>query len=98
MINPNISNLPSFHTLYIVKEKLQPHKPIVERAASYVLTLPGKILDISVLNTSRKFREFGNKEGAVAAIEFLQECGIGVVHTEKATRGTSKVYNVYRLH
>ena len=75
----------------IAKEKLHPHKPMVERAASYVLSLPRKILDISVLNTSRIFREFGNKEGAVAAIELLQESGIGVVHTEKATRGTSKV-------
>lgn len=82
----------------VAKEKLQPHKPVVERAAAYVLTLPGKMLDISVLNTSRKFREFGNKDGAVAAIEFLQECGVGVVHTEKATRGTSKVQNyVYCL-
>ena len=80
-----------FSVRCVAKEKLQPHKPLVEHAAAYVLTLPGKILDISVLNTSRKFREFGNKEGVVAAIEFLQECGTGVVHTEKATRGTSKV-------
>ena len=85
----------TFSVHCIAKEKLQPHKQVVERAAAYMLTLPGKILDISVLNTSRKFREFGNKEGAVAAIEFLQESSIGVVHTEKATRGTSKVDIVF---
>lgn len=81
--------------MLLAKEKIQTRKPLVECAASYMLTLPGKVLDISVLNTSRKFREFGNKDGAVAAIKLLQESGIGVVHTEKATSGTSKVIYMF---
>ena len=59
--------------------------------ASFILLLPGKLLDISALNTSHKFRNHGNKEGAVAAIKELEAAGLGVVKEEKATRGTSKV-------
>ncbi len=56
-----------------------------------MLTLPGKVLDISQLNTQRKFKNYGNKDGAVAAIKFLEQCDLGVVREERATRGTSKV-------
>ena len=56
-----------------------------------MLTLPGKILDISALNNQHKFRDRGKKQGAVDAIEHLQETGLGVVHKERATRGTSLV-------
>ena len=55
------------------------------------LLLPGKVLDISALNTSHKFRGRGNKEGAVAAIHELQAAGLGTVKEERATRGTTKV-------
>ena len=56
-----------------------------------MLTLPGKTLDISALNTQRKFRDKGNKEGAVAAIRHLEESGLGEVREERASRGTAKV-------
>lgn len=59
--------------------------------AAYVLLLPGKLLDISSLNSSHKFRGRGNKEGAVAAIKELEAAGLGVVKEERSTRGTSKV-------
>ena len=59
--------------------------------AIFMLTLPGKILDISPLNNQHKFRDRGKKQGAVDAIEHLQETGLGVVHKERATRGTSLV-------
>lgn len=48
-------------------------------------------LDISQLNTQTKFKYHGNKDGAVAAIKYLEECGIGVVLEELCNRGTSKV-------
>ena len=60
-----------------------------------MLTLPGKILDISTLNNQRKFRDRGKKQGAVDAIEHLQETGLGVVHKERATWGTSLVSTMY---
>ena len=59
--------------------------------ASFILTLPGKILDISALNSQHKFRDRGKKQGAVDAIEHLEEAGLGIVHRERATRGTALV-------
>ena len=64
---------------------------LVAGTAAYVLLLPGKVLDISALNTSHKSRGRGNKEGAVAAIYELEAAGLGVVKEERATRGTTKV-------
>lgn len=66
--------------------------------AGYVLLLPGKVLDISALNTSHKFRGRGNKEGAVAAINELETAGLGVVKEERATRGTTKVHYVTEIN
>ena len=54
--------------------------------AAYVLLLPGKVLSISTLNTSHKFRGRGNKEGAVAAIQELEAVGLGNVKEEGYTR------------
>ena len=59
--------------------------------ASFILLLPGKVLDISALNTSHKFKNRGNKAGAVAAIKELEAAGLGAVKEEPATRGTSIV-------
>ena len=56
-----------------------------------MLTLSGKILDISALNSQHKFRDRGKKQGAVDAIEHLEEAGLGIVHRERATRGTALV-------
>ena len=47
-----------------------------------------EMLDVSVLNTSYKFRGQDNKEGAVAELE---TAGLKVVKEERATRGTTKV-------
>ena len=59
---------------------------IVVETAAFVLTLPGKILDISTLNSNHKFRGYGNKDGAVAAIKDLEKSGLGEVIEKKATR------------
>ena len=63
----------------------------IHGTAAFMLTLPGKVLDISALNSQHKFRDRGKKQGAVDAIEHLQEVGLGVVHKERATRGTAMV-------
>ena len=62
-----------------------------------MLLLPGKVLDISALNTSHKFRGEGNK-GAVAAINELETADLGVVKEERATRGTTKVHYVTEIN
>ena len=61
--------------------------------AAFILKLPGKDLDISALNLQHTFRNRGNKQGAVNAIEHLQDSGLGTVHTKQATHGTSLVSN-----
>ena len=68
---------------------------LLHSTAAFMLTLPGKILDISALNNQHKFQDRGKKQGAVDAIEHLQETGLGVVHKERATRGTSLVSTMY---
>ena len=64
---------------------------MVAGTAGFMLLLPGKVLDISSLNSSHKFRGRGNKEGAVAAIKELESAGLGVVQENTATRGTKMV-------
>ncbi len=59
-----------------------------------MLMLPGRILDISALNSQHKFRDRGKKQGAVNAIEHLEEAGLGVIHTEWATRGMALVSKI----
>ena len=80
--------------LFLAQEQQNPTSDQMTGTASYVLLLPGPVLDISALNTAHKFRGRGNKEGAVAAIKELEAAGLGVVKEERATRGTAKVcYN-----
>ena len=44
--------------------------------AAYCLLLPGKTLHISALLTAKTFRDKGNKEGAVRAINLLESAGL----------------------
>ena len=53
------------------QEKGNTSNELVAGTAAYVLLLPGKVLDISALKASHKFRGRGNKEGPVAAIQEL---------------------------
>ena len=64
---------------------------IVHSIAAFILTLPGKVLDISALNSQHQFQERGKKQGAVDAIEHLEEAGLGIIHKERATRATAMV-------
>lgn len=66
--------------------------------ATYCLLLPGKILHISALLAAKRFRDKGNKEGAVRAIKILEEAGLGKVEEQKQTRGTSMVCMVNSIH
>ena len=56
----------------------------------YVLLLPGTTLFITALNEKKKFRDMGNKQGAVAAINNLERDDLGMVVSNTA-QGTAKV-------
>lgn len=60
--------------------------------AAYCLLLPGKTLHISSLLAAKRFRDRGNKDGAVRAIRLLEKEGLGAVIERKPARGTSLVY------
>ena len=60
-------------------------------SAELSLTLPGKVLNMSVLVHQKKFRNTGNKVGGLAGWKLLDADGLGVLSEEKAPRGTDKV-------
>lgn len=78
----------------VSKSDDQPQEQLSVNAASnpegYMLLIPGKRLYITALNERKKFRDMGNKQGAVDAINALERDGLGIVITNKA-QGTSKV-------
>ena len=59
--------------------------------AAYCLLLPGKILHISALLSAKRFRDKGNKDGAVRGIKTLEAAGLGEIIEKKPLRGTSLV-------
>ena len=61
--------------------------------ATYSLLLPGKVLYLNALLAMKKFRDRGNKEGAVRGFMLLQKAGLGRVIENKPQRGTSVVCN-----
>ena len=61
------------------------------RTAAFALLLPGKVLHLSALIVSRKFRDKGNKPGAIAAFKLLESSSLGKLHETKSVRGTDKV-------
>ena len=52
---------------------------------------PGKKLDISALIKAKRFKDKGNKSGAVAACIKLQNKGLGALHELGKRHGTSMV-------
>jgi hypothetical protein len=63
--------------------------------AAYCLLLPGKILHLSALLNAKRFRDKGNKEGAVRAFKLLQEAGLGKVIENKPSRGATMVRIIF---
>jgi hypothetical protein len=60
---------------------------------AFVLTLPGKCLDVSTLvNKKKKFRSRGGREGAMQAMRQLEEDGLGKL-VPKKTKGSVKTYD-----
>lgn len=75
----------------------QPQDDLPVNAASnpggYMLLIPGKRLHITALNERKKFRDMGNKQGAVETITTLEKDGLGLVITNR-TQGTAKVCDI----
>lgn len=61
------------------------------QAQANSLLLPGKVLHLNALLSMKKFRDHGNKEGAVRGFLLLQEAGLGRVIENKPQRGTTVV-------
>ena len=61
--------------------------------ATYTLALPGRILDLSTLLSNKKYRNQGNKVGALAAKKKLENDGLGKIKKKEAHRGASAVSN-----
>lgn len=59
--------------------------------AAFSLLIPGKVLNLSALNTQKKFRDRGNKQGAKKGWQLLEESGLGKLQASKALRGTDMV-------
>lgn len=78
--------------------KAPPQKNQAHSNATYSLLLPGKVLNLSTLNTQRKFRDRGNKAGAIEAWKLLQQSGLGKMIETKARRGTDMVCSQCNLH
>ena len=63
----------------------------VRRNATFALLLPGKTLHLSALIVARKFRDRGNKQGALEAMKLLADSGLGELNFLNSARGTDKV-------
>ena len=66
-------------------------------ASAYCLLLPGKTLHISALLAAKRFRDKGNKDGAVRAVKTLQDAGLGQAVENKPLPGTTMVLLVLIL-
>lgn len=63
---------------------------------AFVLTLPGDVLDVSLLvNKQKKFRTRNGRDGALAAMKNLEKDGLGklVVKSSKGTVTVSQYIN-----
>lgn len=61
------------------------------RNATMSLLLPGAVLHLNVLLAMRKFRNGGNKAGALRGFELLEKCGLGTLISFKLQRGANMV-------
>lgn len=67
-----------------------PHN--IQSTGAFCLLLPGKNLHLSTLLAQKKFRQRGNKDGALNAFRALESAGLGKLKTEEKDRGTAEVY------
>ena len=61
------------------------------RNATMSLLLPGKVLHLNVLLAMRKYRNSGNKQGALRGFELLEKTGLGNLQSQKLQLRSMKV-------
>ena len=81
--------------IYIGKEHTFNQGGQAHGNAAYSLLLPGKVLYLNALLTTTKFRDRGNKEGAVQGFHVLEAAGLGRVIQRKPQRGTTMVNKTF---
>ena len=60
-------------------------------AAAHSLRLPGRRLFMTPLLKAKKYRHYGNKQGALAAWEELEQSGLGRVERTETSKGVGTV-------
>ena len=63
----------------------------VKETASFTLTQPGKVLDLSAMLRSKKYTGRDNKKGAVKAMTILESHGLVKLEKKEMHRGASAV-------
>lgn len=66
-----------------------------DTTAAFCLTLPGETLYLTPLLNGKKFRNRGNKDGAVRAFLQLEEEGLGKTVIIGGSKGTAQVSIIY---
>ena len=86
-----------------MKLELHQQEAKANNTAAYCLTLPGRKLYLTPLLGMKRFRNRGNKEGALTAFYQLEEDGLGKLLELQGSKGTSTVsyalcnlYTAYR--
>lgn len=90
--NASVEEVRMLQDITSVQTPAPPEEPVkpISNPEGYMLLLPGKRLHITALNDKKKFRDMGNKPGAVNTINTLEQNGLGIVISTKA-QGTTKV-------
>jgi hypothetical protein len=81
--------------LHIITAPTAHSDPVAPKISNeaFVLTLPGKSLDVSLLvNKKKKFRSRGGREGALQTMQQLEEEGLGRLVPKKA-KGSIKTWD-----
>jgi len=68
-----------------------------ESNASYVLTLPGSVMDLTALLNNKKFHGRGNKEGAIRVFQLLQQDKLGQLEARRG-RNSKVSISKYAFH
>ena len=62
-----------------------------QQNATTSLTVPGKVIHLSAILNKSKFRNKGDKEGAVAGLQLLEKAGLGELESMNTKRGAALV-------
>ena len=85
LLTPWIYMSPEMHVIHNAIFAMHPN-------AIFSLLLPGKVLHLNALLLMRKFRDRGNKAGAVRGFETLEKHGLGHLISTRLQRGANMVH------